>query len=406
MSRHDLGPRAIAALVVLAWLVGCAPRSGSPSASTAPRQDAATAGASGASTSPSSNASPGATIAPTTVAGGSAVAAGEMPGSMPVPVTVTPWQGEVIGGGLRGVVLATRNYRLHSTLRDQELQDLLPQTMESAFKHYRTAIVDLPLPTEPMRTYVFGSRSEWNRFTQARLSAEEAQKMLRLRRGAYTANGEVVLHDLGRTDTIFLAIHEGWHQYSQSVFREPLPIWLEEALATYMEGHRVDGETGEVVFLPWRNLERFGELRARARRDELIPIADLLDRPPQAFLSGSTGGLLTYYAQLWALSQFLVNGEGGRYRGGLERLLMDAVDGSISSRIAHATGGPRRRAFGPGASRLVIATYFNADFDAFVREYDAFLERIIQRGAGSAIWRGRSPLEPGAIDESFGRPRG
>ena len=309
---------------------------------------------------------------------------------------VSPWRGEEFGGNLDGSIIATPNYRLHSTLRDDSLERILPRYMEAAFDHYRTAIVELPLPPEPLKTYIFGSRSEWNRFTEFKLPPREAQSMLQLRRGAYTADSEVVLHDLGRTDTLFLTAHEGWHQYTQSVFRESLPIWLEEGIATYMEGHRFDSEAGVATFMPWRNLERYGELRARARRGGLIPLEELVDRSPQSFLENGSNRLLTYYAQVWALTQFLVHGENGRYRAGLERLLVDAVDGRVSSRIASVAGRQGRRAMGPGLGRVVISVYFTPDFELFKEQYEAFLSVLMQRGTGTAIWRGRNPFEAGA----------
>ncbi len=320
---------------------------------------------------------------------GDAEAAGDAAPS----IVVVPWSGEEMGGGLDGSLIVTRTYHLHSTLRDPRLEELLPSYMEAAFEHYRTAITELPLPAEPLETFIFGSRSEWNRYTEASLPRHEARAMLQLRRGAFTADGKVVLHDLGRTDTMFLTAHEGWHQYTQSIFRDPLPIWLEEGIATYMEGHRYDSRSGEVEFIPWRNLERFGELRARGRRGELFDLDVLLDRTPQQFLSGGTNRLLTYYAQLWALVQFLVHGEDGRYRPGLEQLLEDAVEGRVGRRLAHAAGYEgRRRAVGAGYGRAVLSVYFTEDYARFKGEYEAFVDRMMRRGAGTAVWRGMSPV--------------
>lgn len=319
-------------------------------------------------------------------------------------VTESPWSGAEIGGVADGVVLATRNYRIHSSLRDRSLRQILPAFCEAAFEHYRTAIVDLPLPAEPMRTYIFGARSEWNRFTERKLPAGESAAMLRLRRGAYTAGGEVVLHDLGRTDTLFLTAHEGWHQYTQSVFREPLPVWLEEGIATYMEGHRFDSAGGTATFIPWRNLERYGELRARGRRGELLATPDLFDRSPQSLLEGGGRQLLTYYAQLWVLVHFLMEGEEGRYRPALHQLLEDAVEGRISERLArHAgEGGRGRRGVSTRSGRAVLAAYFNADFPEFQRQFEAFQSRLLERSVGTLIWRGRSPFAtpPAAPSES------
>jgi len=310
-------------------------------------------------------------------------------------VVERPWAGGEIGGVADGVILATPNYRIHTSLRDRSLRQTLPRFLETAFDHYRTAILDLPLPREPMRTYVFGARSEWNRHTERVLPPSESAAMLRLRRGAYTANAEVVLHDLGRTDTLFLAAHEGWHQYSQSVFRQPLPIWLEEGIATYMEGHRIDRLTDEVQFLPWRNLERYGELRARARRGELIPLAELIERSPQSFLENGGQQLLTYYAQLWVLTHFLVEGEGGKYLPRLRRLLDDAVEGRIAARLAAEAGlsDRSRRGVASRLGRAVFSVYLSGDFEAFEQEYLAFQARLLERGVGTLIWRGQSPFE-------------
>lgn len=312
----------------------------------------------------------------------------------PLAVLERPWSGEEIGGVADGVVLATRHYRIHSSLRDRSLKSILPAFCEAAFAHYRTAIVELPLPAEPMRTFIFGARSEWNRFTERRLPPEEASAMLRLRRGAFTAGGEVVLHDLGRTDTLFLTAHEGWHQYTQTVFREPLPVWLEEGIATYMEGHRFDQAAQAPVFIPWRNLERYGELRARGRRGELLPVADLFDRSPQSLLEGGGSRLLTYYAQLWVLVHFLVEGEQGRYRPALHRLLEDAVEGRISARLARHAGetGRSRRGVSTRSGRAVLAAYFNPDFEEFERQFLAFQAVLLDRSVGTLIWRGQSPF--------------
>ena len=309
-------------------------------------------------------------------------------------VTESPWSGAEIGGVADGVILATRNYRIHSSLRDRSLRQILPAFCEAAFDHYRTAIVDLPLPAEPMRTYIFGARSEWNRFTERKLPPSESASMLRLRRGAYTAGGEVVLHDLGRTDTLFLTAHEGWHQYTQSVFREPLPVWLEEGIATYMEGHRFDSAAGTATFIPWRNLERYGELRARGRRGELLATADLFDRSPQSLLAGGGRQLLTYYAQLWVLVHFLIEGEEGRYRPALHQLLEDAVEGRISARLARHAGesGRGRRGVSTRSGRAVLAAYFNPDFAEFQQQFEAFQSRLLERSVGTLIWRGRSPF--------------
>ena len=207
---------------------------------------------------------------------------------------------------------------------------------------------------------------------------------------------ESVLFDLGRWDTLALAAHEGWHQYTQATFKHPLPIWLEEGLATYMEGSRWSRGDERPVFVPWRNYERYGELRESSRAGELISLDELIEGVPQNFLKrDGRSKLLTYYAQVWALAQFLAEGEDGRYRAKLEELLQDAAAGRTAGKLATSphlpTGRPRMMASKLG--KAVILAYFNPDFAEFKEQYDKFVELLLRRGAGDAIWRGESPLK-------------
>src|SRR6185503_10436721 len=92
-------------------------------------------------------------------------------------------------------------------------------------------------------------------------------------------------------DTLAIAAHEGWHQYTQETFKHQLPIWLEEGIATYMEGYR-SSRDAEPEFLPWANFERRDALRDAVRSKKLIGMDELLTRSPQSFLSHSKDSLL------------------------------------------------------------------------------------------------------------------
>src|SRR5690606_28941593 len=137
-------------------------------------------------------------------------------------------------------------------------------------------------------------------------------------------------------DTLAIAAHEGWHQYTQQTFKHQLPVWLEEGIATYMEGFRRNDD-GVLVFTPAANRERQETLRRAVRRGHLIPLNDLLTRTPQSFLGSSKETLLVYYAQVWALTNFLAEGENGRYRAALAEVLTDAAEGRLVGRLAAST---------------------------------------------------------------------
>jgi hypothetical protein len=283
----------------------------------------------------------------------------------------------------QGVVLATPHYRIHTTIDDERILQRLPVFLERALAHYTSALADLPLPTEPLDTYLFRTRSQWQLKTQ-QLLPDQADLFSNLGRGGFTTRGTSVLYYIdwyGYTrDTFAIAAHEGWHQYTQNTFKHQLPIWLEEGVATYMEGYRtIDGEA---VFQPSANRERRDALRGAVRSGQLISLDELLSRTPQAFLDSGKSKLLRYYAQVWALTLFLAEGEDGRYRAALSQLLKDAANGRFASRMMTSpmTSGSRRRGsnvqvrLGPA----VLQEYFNADLSAFEKQFASFMTSLAE----------------------------
>jgi hypothetical protein len=338
------GGRLAAALVLAAAGAGCATGS---SASTAP---------------PPRSAADRAVIAPGAV--------------VDVPLERKPWR----YGGQAGQVIFSPHYCLYTTLNQEAELERLPQFMERALTHYTSALAPLPMPRARLETYLFETRNQWEAKTRQMLP-DQAGTFLTLGRGGFTTRGTSVLYYIGRADTLAITAHEGWHQYSQRVLGNQIPLWLEEGIATYMEGY-VSYPDGVPKFRPWANLERYHTLRRAAQADRLIPLVELLRRAPQSFLTDGKARLLVYYAQVWALVHFLAEGEDARYRGALRRLLVDAARG----RLAGRAGGGR---LGPG----VLAAYVDSDLEAFERRYLDFVHDIVQRGGRSRIVRGRSPLE-------------
>jgi hypothetical protein len=309
-------------------------------------------------------------------------------------IRVTPWDPPVIDGP-DGALVGTEHYNMYTTLEDGWLYEKMPSFLETALEHYRTAVIDLPAPRNPLDTYIFSERGQWQAFTRMLLPGE-AGIYLSLGKGGFTTDSKAVLYDIGRWDTLCITAHEGWHQYAQAMFAESVPAWFDEGLATWMEGCRFDRSEDKPTFMPWRNFERFNELRRCARIGRMYPLHDLLTKSPQFFLKSGREHLLAYYAQVWAFMHFLMEGEDGRYRSGVERILEDARDGRLGRTMATS---PQLNRVGDGqrmvrASRgLALAiVYFNADLDELETEYRRFLATVVGRGSGSAIARGRSPI--------------
>lgn len=315
-------------------------------------------------------------------------------------VTAEPWKWESGGVSTPGETLITAHYRVNVTLREGSLKRMFPIFAEAALEHYTTALGRLPDPPHALETMLFGSRTQWEDFTKERLG-DDAGTYLALGRGGYTIDALSVLYDLGRWDTLALAAHEGWHQYTQATFKHSLPVWLEEGLATYMEGHRWGRNEDRPTFAPWRNFERFGELREAARADELIPLDELIEGAPQRFLRrDGRSKLLTYYAQVWALTHFIAEGEGGRYRAALETLLQDAAAGRLAGKVATSPHLPpgRPRSMASRLGKAVVLAYLNPDFAEFKQNYDRFVAALVDRGMGDYIGRGESPVKAMNLD--------
>lgn len=316
--------------------------------------------------------------------------------------TRTPWR----FADYDGWHVRTPNYDIFTTIEHDVVLDRLPNFYEAALHNYTTAFCPLPIPTRRFESYMFQDRRQWAAKTRQMLPAQ-SELFLRLGRGGFTTRGIAILYyiDYGPfpRDTFAIASHEGWHQYTQQTFRHQLPIWLEEGIATYMEGYRISRE-GVPTFQPHHNRERERTLREAVRRDRLIPLSELLRRTPQSFLERSKDHLLVYYAQVWGLVRFLYEGADGRYRDGLNELLRDAAEGRFVGRLLESNIVDRRSARNGsipgriGAAPLLV--YFNSDMSEFEREYLAFVAQIVGIDRDSdPVSRRRTSLDPAPRDE-------
>jgi len=310
-----------------------------------------------------------------------------------VPAGAEPWSYD----GADGRVYVTASARIHSTLAVGSLDRALPSFVERAVSHYRTALCELPAPRDPLETYIFGTRSQWERHTRERLGSS-AGPYLAMGKGGFTTEGDAILYDIGPLDTLTIIAHEGWHQYTQRTFKQPLPLWLEEGVACWMEAVRPGrGQSASSPFMPWRNHERFSELRNGARRGDLIPLEALLDSSPEQFLRQGKDRMLLYYAQVWALVHFLREGENGRYAEALRTLLLDASEGTLHARMQNSQIFPNSKArsmhLQSRVGKWVLLEYFNPRFSEFKDQYEKFLKQVTQPSAAQRVWQGESPAQ-------------
>lgn len=294
----------------------------------------------------------------------------------PVEAATEAWEFD----GRPGQQVKTRWYRLFTTERDAELVRRMPVFLERALGHYTTALGPLPRPPMRLDTFLMGTRDEWVTLTR-QVMGDQAATYLRIQRGGFSSGGRALLWTIGRHDTLAIAAHEGWHQYTQRTFRQDMPAWLEEGVAVFMEGFLPDPVAPEQpVFNGWANTERYDQLRRASYRRRLQPLEDVLTASPQDLINSTTDGTLTYYAQVWVLVHFLNENE--QYRRGLSAAIADAAAGRLR--------GGRSRGMPNGAD--VFRAYINPDLAAAGREYDEFIAKVARSGNRAKISRGMSPL--------------
>ena len=295
--------------------------------------------------------------------------------------------------GRDGVVLTTPRYRVLTTLGPSVLRERVPIFLERALLHYTSAVVELPMPQRPMESFVMANRTQWVELTR-RLVGPRAALYERIQRGGYATQGRGVFFDIGEHDTLQIAGHEGWHQYTQATFGHRLPSWLEEGVACYMEGFRWHPTRRDVpVFLPWANTERFDLLRRLASRGQLSSLAEITGTTADERVRGPGSQTLAFYAQVWALVHFLAEGEGGVHRAAFEQILKDAADGTLFQTLQAELGrGEAGRAFLLHRGDAILRAYLGRSAEQLDPAYQAFISRITQPGSRNAIVAGRSPL--------------
>jgi hypothetical protein len=307
-----------------------------------------------------------------------------------------PWTFETIDGQL----LSTPHYRVFTTSTRAMMIDRLPGFVEAAMEHYTTSLLPLPKPAKALETYVLGTRPQWERLTQ-QIMGDDAGPYLMIPRGGFTSRARAILWDIGPRDTFVIVAHEGWHQFTQRTFRDPLPVALEEGLACYMEGYRWTGPSRDrVLFSPWSNWERFMQLREASATGQLASLDKLMRSTPQDLIEHGENSSLIYYAQTWALVHFLLEHQNGQHKDALLRMMNDASQGLLSTRIESSLGGRAanlHRARRRGVD--VLSVYTGVPTASLDDAYVAFIRDITRTGAGQFIAVGASPVTQGSAGE-------
>ncbi len=286
----------------------------------------------------------------------------------------SPW----IYHGVSGQTIRTAHYRIHTTAEDERLVGDLPRFYESVNLEYRKRAMlkdnyhnesEASLEqSSVMDVYVLSARKEWEAFTHE-LLMERADSLIRLNRGGFTTRGTSVYYDIGYRDSLSIAAHEGWHQFVQTHFVDPLPVWLDEGLACEMESFSYGFIDDKHQFQRKNNPPRRKQLIDARDHNRLLSLNDLLGGSPVLYVNDDQSlSSADYYAQVWGLVRFLDEYKHGRYRKGLRRLLQDARSGEIGERMGGGVSHP--------SGHQVFRFYFDDDMDRMNKSFLRFVNEL------------------------------
>ncbi|MEE9294862.1 MAG: DUF1570 domain-containing protein [Phycisphaerae bacterium] len=276
----------------------------------------------------------------------------------------------------QGTHLSTDHFDIYTTSYDAELNDYLPEFLETTFQFYASLLPPPAGSTEQglrLKTYVFANRSEWDRFVKRRFPRRYPLYRM-ISAGGFSEGTTCVVYDIGRASTLSVLAHEGTHQYFAAHFTEPLPAWLNEGLATYCEA--VEFRKNKPYFTPQRNTFRINHLRRAVADGTAIPLEKLLATNAGEVIEGNRiTDTAAYYAQAWALVVYLRHAGQGRYADSFETMLHDVAGGTIRIKAQQAKAlapSPSQTSYG----EAVFRAYFTTDLEEFEKGFRRFVDRL------------------------------
>lgn len=307
-----------------------------------------------------------------------------------------------------GTLLVTPHYKIHTTVRDDEMLSVMPHFLETAHQLYMQLLPFSDTADTTSNLYVFRTRNQWERFTRV-FSPRRANTYLRIRSGGYAEPNGTVLYNLRRRHYTFAVIaHECLHMYVYRNFPpRSVPPWLNEGLACYCEGHDWSGRTPR--FTPGKNPYRMNAVRRALMRGSLFKLEEMLATNAGAVLRFSPKRVAAYYAQAWSLVAYLIHGK--TYSESFARLRRElgtekmrlTISGYLAAR---PTLAGRRISRGEALFR----TYITDDFERFSAEYGVWLKKLVN--PPDQTWRlfgshptGSTPDRPALATADRLRPR-
>ncbi|AQQ71102.1 hypothetical protein SMSP2_01467 [Limihaloglobus sulfuriphilus] len=294
--------------------------------------------------------------------------------SQPRVLSVERWNGDF------GIVVSTDHYRVFTTETDPLFLERLPVFLEAVHGAYQDMLGYRLKNPKTLDIYHFASREQWEDFTE-QITGSSWPVYKNINRGAYYLNGICVSYNIGRTETLSVLAHEGWHQFSRTYFEYALPSWLDEGLAMQFESFEF--ENGRYIFNPSRNINRLAALKISLQnyyrgRGGFFTIGELISlNPAQVIIHKNQQLTGSYYASVYALVRFLREHDFGRYRKDFTDMLNDGmlgkwpIDDNAAETLSNKDGSVSSQWNSEFAGKL-FERYFDIDGEKLSVDYFNF----------------------------------
>lgn len=276
--------------------------------------------------------------------------------------------------GIKGLQLQSDRYVIYSTCKRKPFVEALPGFLETSYKAYDELLPAKSVPSEPLKTYLFKTRQQWERFTEE-FSPQRAEVYKGISRGGYSERGITVSFYSSQRSTLSILAHEGLHQYLEITGRSRIPAWVNEGLACYFESFELD-KNNRPIFNPENNTLRSPSLRKALATDSMIPLKEVLASNAGLVVHQRARKVQSSYAQWWSLVLFLLHPpQPNRYSEGFSDLL-DELGSETMHRKANgflAADTDNTLSFG----EAVFQAYITEDLEAFEKDYREYLFKLL-----------------------------
>jgi len=207
----------------------------------------------------------------------------------------------------------TRNYTIRSDC-EPEIVGQVARHMEGVNAEYARRMRSFPVKNrDPVDLYLLAGREAYLELLASKGINGEGSGGMFYTRGAEQALVVYYSEAEGHQRLWDVLEHEGFHQFARQRLGFTLPTWLNEGLAEYFE--RGEVQRGEFR-TGYADADEVEFLRDLARKDDgLIPLELLVNMDGRTWNAAvAAGGAFQNYLQSWALVQFFVHADNGRYQ--------------------------------------------------------------------------------------------